>query len=175
MPQSTIDLDQFFFPEDFTNGTINCLSKSQQKLIPYFLAGSEQDCTEISNNDGVDVTNSFDPNDFVRAVKIKELGKRDQARNRRENGESYIGYSRELSKIIQNVQRRARHQGPCCVSQFCVKSSRRQCNLFPESERHELFKKFWKMNWSQKHMYICNLIEVVDIKQRKVDATILLK
>lgn len=73
------------------------------------------------------------------------------------------------SKVAQTTNRPARHQGPHCISSFCVKSSRRQCNLFNERERKELFDQFWQMNWIQKQMYICQLIETTSTKERNAD------
>lgn len=127
-------------------------------------------CPDISNDTEVEETDLLDANDLVRAVKIKEMSKRDQARLRRENGESYLGYRKQASKIKQNAERPARQQKRPCASKFCVKSSLRQCNLFPANERPVLFKKFWLMKWEQKQMYICSLVEETGIKQRKVDA-----
>lgn len=129
-----------------------------------FLATS---CLEISSDHDYD--ESFNPNEIVREVKKKNVSKRGQARLRRENGLSYLGYSKQSSKIKQNVERPPRRQGPACMSTFCLKSSHRQCNRFPVSERPELFKKFWAMNWDQKRIYICHLIEKTAIKQRKTD------
>ncbi len=123
-----------------------------------------------------DSTNEDDdnvsPNDIVRAVKIKKMSKKADARLKRESGTSYLGYSRRASKVIQNTERPERKQGPHCISTFCIKSSHRQCNLFPEDERRVLFKRFWKMNWIQKEMYVSQLIQTNDIKQRRTDETV---
>lgn len=173
---STIDLSDFFSPENYSeisqiiHGTIQLSFKLCLEFIRYFLADPDRNCPDISNDTEVEEANLLDANDLVRAVKIKELSKRDQARLRRENGESYLGYRKRASKIKQNAERPARQQKPPCVSTFCVKSSRRHCNLFPVNERPALFKKFWLMKWEQKQMYIGNLIEETGIKQRKVNA-----
>lgn len=111
-------------------------------------------------------------NDLVRAVKKKTISKRDQARPLREKGLYYLGYSKQNSKIKQNVDRPALQQRPACRSRFCIQSSLRQCNNFPENQRPALFKKYWAMKWDQKQIYICDLVEEVTIKQRKTDETL---
>lgn len=114
---------------------------------------------------------SFSPNEIVRALKVKKLSKKHQARNQRESGKRYVGYSRNGSKITQNAVRPARAQGPQCNSAFCLKSSLRHCSVFRNNERRSLFDDFWKMTWDQKQFYVCQLIEKTGIKQRRTDQT----
>lgn len=53
------------------------------------------------------------------------------------------------------------------MSSFCQKSALRHCNMFTEDQRALLFEGFWKMSWSQKQLYICNLMEENNVKQRR--------
>lgn len=140
----------------------------RKSKINYFLGNNADALSSSESTNNADDA-AFIPNELVRAVKLKELSKRDNSRLRRENGEAYLGYIRVGSKVIHNSERPARQQGPRCASKFCERSSLRQCNIFDEKERKELFDKFWQMNWEQKRMYICRLVKDISIKERKVN------
>lgn len=86
------------------------------------------------------------------------------AKKNRETGKQYWGYSRQGSKIKQDVIRAERKQSPTCTSKYCIRSSLRHCSLFSKDERSIVFERFWKMNWSQKKAYVCNLVKI-DVKK----------
>ncbi|KAG4073204.1 hypothetical protein HA402_013469 [Bradysia odoriphaga] len=129
-------------------------------LADFFPSNNVLHDSVVSGDDNI-------PNEIVRAVKIKSMSKKEQARLQRESGTSYLGYSRSASKVVQDTVRPARNQGPSCFSSFCRKSSLRHCNLFTDDERAVLFEDFWEMSWQQKQMYVCQLMEEDDVKQHR--------
>lgn len=82
--------------------------------------------------------------------------KKKGAKKNRETGKEYLGYRRIGSKVKQDSEKPARKMETACSSKFC----RKNCKTFSDEERSIIFTKFWKMNWSQKKFYACNLIEV---------------
>lgn len=69
------------------------------------------------------------------------------AKINRETGKEYLGYRRCDGKVKQDVIRFARKQSMTCKSEYCSKSTIRQCNLFTENEQLKMFDRFWEMNW----------------------------
>ena len=54
--------------------------------------------------------------------------------------------------------------GPPCSSEYCKKSSLRNCCSFNEDQRRWIFNKFWSMSsWSERRLYVHTLVEKVRI------------
>lgn len=49
------------------------------------------------------------------------------------------------------IEKKARQMGETCSSKLCKKTALRQCSLFCEDKRKEIFDLFWKMSWEQKN------------------------
>jgi hypothetical protein len=86
-------------------------------------------------------------------------------------GETYIGkvYSKtenESGEVCRNaVQLGARCGGKVCDT---PKSKTLQCHTISDDNRKELFDMFWKeMDWDQRRVYVCTMIDVVGKKQSK--------
>ena len=92
--------------------------------------------------------------------------------------EAYIGkvYSK-TEKKYEEICRNAVELGARCGGKVCdtPKSKTIHCHAVSEDERKELFDVFWKqIDWDQRRIYVCSMINVVEKKQGKGDASRLL-
>lgn len=86
--------------------------------------------------------------------------------NLREQGKSYVGWSREGKKRKRGATRSEREMGPPCSSVMCKNSKVRQCTKLLHEDRQKLFQSFWEdMNWDQKKIYIVSLIKKTSTKR----------
>ncbi|CAC5412573.1 unnamed protein product [Mytilus coruscus] len=61
---------------------------------------------------------------------------------------------------------------PSGCTNKCKKSEKRTCKIFEEKEREEIIYRFWQLIWEKKKVFVCNLVEKHDVKQRTtVDAS----
>lgn len=102
----------------------------------------------------------------ARIAKKQLIKRKNDSKKNRETGQDYLGYRRFGSTIKQDVNRSARQQLDTCSSKFCQRSAVRHCNSFSQTERTSIFQYFWKMNWSQKKFFVCNLIESNSSKKK---------
>lgn len=74
----------------------------------------------------------------------QEKWKRKNNKQERMFGLEYVGYQRKGKLVEHNVAREPRSLDPPCTSRFCLKAVYRFCNQFEESQRKEIFLKFWE-------------------------------
>ena len=85
-------------------------------------------------------------------------------------GKEYSGRKRVDGKNQYLNQKQARIQGDRGCTARCHKwKMSRQCNMISESTRKEIFTLFWsEMNWSQKQVYVCSLVEKRETNKKTV-------
>ena len=116
----------------------------------------------VTDNDNFD-NSSQEPGPTTAKKARKNEWQRVKNAKLRMEGECYTGFAPSGK---QNTPRRARKMRPACGSSFCEKSSTRHCNEINEEERQNLFNKYWKeLNWTEKKMFVCSLIDVEETKQ----------
>lgn len=94
-----------------------------------------------------------------RKIAMPEEWRKNKSKKMRMLGEKYQGYTRKDGRVSQTVPRAERKMNNGCVeSSFCKKSMKRNCDKFPEAVRKEIFQTFWKMDWSQKKVYVLSLV-----------------
>lgn len=81
-------------------------------------------------------------------------------------GQEYVSFSRQGKTVSQDKLRNKREMKETCKSEVCKKSAFRHCQNFTESQREEIFQKFWVSNWDEKRTYISN-----DVTKKKVNRT----
>ncbi|VDI78463.1 Hypothetical predicted protein [Mytilus galloprovincialis] len=70
------------------------------------------------------------------------------------------------------VDREQRMVAPSGCTNNCKKSEKRECKIFEEKESEEIFNRFWQLIWEEKKVFVCNLVEKHDVKQRTaIDAS----
>lgn len=57
--------------------------------------------------------------------------------------------------------------GPPCTSKKCEVSKLRGCAQFTETDRQEIFKNFWQLEWGEKRGHIGSLVDVIPIKRSR--------
>lgn len=69
--------------------------------------------------------------------------------------------------------KKAREIGAPCSSKFCEKSSKRHCQDVSETERMQLFDKFWihLKSWPERKLFVSGLVKTIPIKQKKSKGT----
>ncbi|XP_075989946.1 ubiquitin-like activating enzyme 4 isoform X1 [Anticarsia gemmatalis] len=106
-----------------------------------------------------------------RAENRQKSEKRKQEKVKRMTGQSYFGFRSETkgkkTLYIQDVLKAERKIGPICKSDICVKNTKRYCTKFIENDRLKIFQDFWKLDWSEKKIYVRNLINTVPVKRRR--------
>ena len=78
-----------------------------------------------------------------------------------------------MEKKSEEICRNAVELGARCGGKVCdtPKSKTIHCHTVSEDERKELFDMFWKqIDWNQRRIYLCSMIDVVEKKQGKGDA-----
>lgn len=82
------------------------------------------------------------------------MWKRQMMKEKRLKGESY--------QDAKGKERQPKTMGPPCRSQYCLRSTKRSCELLCGEERTDILKKFWSMpSWETRKLYIQALIENV--------------
>lgn len=78
----------------------------------------------------------------------------------------YLGVKKnESGEVKYDVDRPERILGERHCGKKCDKS--RKCNLIDEETRTNIFTSFWKnMTWSEKKVYVVNLVEKRGIKRK---------
>lgn len=75
-------------------------------------------------------------------------------------GQQYTGFKKtSTGKYFQDSMKPARKLGEKCDSTTCLRSKVINCEKFSESERENIFKKFWQLSWEEKKMFVCSLID----------------
>ncbi|KAF6208000.1 hypothetical protein GE061_016449 [Apolygus lucorum] len=97
----------------------------------------------------------------------KEKWKKEETKRKRCLGEPYVGYRRKIkgktNLQIQDVPKPPRVLGPRCSSKFCERSlEARKCSTIEETDRQNLFDYLWSVDWKEKKMFICSLIDSCD-------------
>lgn len=105
-----------------------------------------------------------------RKIKPKKNNKlsREESKLKRMAGQEYVGFSRQGKNVHQDKLRNERKMKETCKSQVCIKSAFRQCQHFTESQREEIFQKFWACNWDEKRTYISNLVTKKEVNRTRV-------
>ncbi len=125
------------------------------------LMTSDESCPNVSSLNGLVANFNAIPDSPAEKDEKKIIrAQKKMARKNREIGKQYWGYGSDGTKIKQNVIRAERKQSPTCKSKYCTRSSLRHCSIFSDEERSMVFDRFWKMNWSQKKAYVCNLVKI---------------
>ncbi|XP_025206015.1 uncharacterized protein LOC112602254 isoform X2 [Melanaphis sacchari] len=95
----------------------------------------------------------------------EEKWKRKNNKHKRMTGQEYIGFQRKGKVVEHNVVREPRSLGDMCTSRFCLKAVNRFCNQFDESQRKEIFFKFWNSSWEEKKIYVLSLVITIEPKR----------
>ena len=91
----------------------------------------------------------------------------------RMEGKTYKGVLKNEEGIrTYCVDREQRMVAPSGCTNNCKKSEKRECKIFEEKESEEIFNRFWQLIWEEKKVFVCNLVEKHDVKQRTtIDAS----
>lgn len=99
------------------------------------------------------------------------MGK-NKCKKRRMLGEKYLGYRKIGGSIKHDIQRPERKlKEGCKKGSYCKKTEKRNCHFFTTKLREEIFRLFWGMDWSQKRMYVRNLVRYELKKRSYVDGS----
>ncbi len=96
--------------------------------------------------------------------------KRNEAKSRREEGKSYMGFRQQGSTVVQDTPRDERKMGPPCTSRECTRRKNRKCSTISEEERARIFQHFWnQMNWDQKKTFVVCHVRMIPKKRSYAD------
>lgn len=70
-------------------------------------------------------------------------------------------------KKTASIIKEARTIGPPCSSKKCEASKLRNCARFTETDRQEIFKNFWQLEWGEKRGHVGSLVDVIPIKRSR--------
>lgn len=82
----------------------------------------------------------------------------------------YVGYSQNDKTIIQNKPKNKRKIGKSCSHTLKGPRSTKSfmCGAFSENDRHDVFKKFWKMKtWDEKRGFVRGMVTNRPIVKRR--------
>lgn len=86
-------------------------------------------------------------------------------------GQCYFGFrttiAGEKKSWVQDVLKSERKLGPSCKSEFCAKSNTRHCKKLSDSDRCQIFRHFWRLEWKEKKKFVKSLIDSVPAKRRR--------
>lgn len=90
-------------------------------------------------------------------------------RTSREHGKKYYG-RKKTECWNYEIPREPRKMGERCKCKKTVKGTLK-CAEVTEENRATIFKKFWKMNWCEKKVYVCHLVISSSIKRPRARKT----
>ena len=114
------------------------------------------------------VTQETNASTWKKRVKRGKADEEEWEKNRnkrqRMQGEKYLGLKKTQDGTYSYSVERGKHQvAPRNCSKRC-----KNCPLFTEKEREDIFSRFWNnMNWEQRKVFVSAMVDKFDVKQRK--------
>ncbi|KAL3267117.1 hypothetical protein HHI36_011257 [Cryptolaemus montrouzieri] len=133
---------------------------AEENIREQAIPSENDDKIEFSNND-VEAYQSEIDQQAQSVAKGEENSHKNERKfsfERRMRGQEFKGYSGKGGKIEHGIRKKERRMLATCISNFCNKSSKRNCEKFSEQHRERIFAKFWKLNWAERKFRSVDLV-----------------
>ncbi|KAL3287667.1 hypothetical protein HHI36_002134 [Cryptolaemus montrouzieri] len=132
------------------------VNTADENIREQTMPSENDDKIELSNND-VEANQSEIDEQTQSVAKREENSHKNERKlsfKRRMIGQEYERYSEKGGKFEYGIRRKERRMLATCISNFCKKSSKRNCEKFSAQRRKRIFTKFWKLNWAEKNFML---------------------
>lgn len=92
---------------------------------------------------------------------------RERNTKNRESGLDYLGRKKIDGSWKYNIHKPPKTMKEKCRCSTNSKITQLKCSMLTEADRNLLFKTFWKMSWSEKHVFVTTLVEKKEVQRSR--------